>query len=237
MPAVPAALISMITKNVSDNIKKLSGKSPLETKAAPYFTQMCKAIGMGIASGTQTLTFETKDQGFKGEPPVPGVGMGMGLEVDADYMSEKIYTNIRKSILKRYKKTSHNPWPPESENSGEFLKAFSDGIAKAVKEHYKTSWVLNSNHPLIYSGSAKCDKFKGVQAPAVKSIILANKGSLKGPFFADFAEGVAKGYQDTIEKKTTGKVTITGICIIIVPPAGFQMCGIPATGKSTGIAS
>lgn len=242
MPVVPQILVQQITLNVANNIKKLCGKSPLEGRASPYFTQLCTAIGMGIGNGTEALSFETDDSGFKGDPPVPGVGTGVGVEVDANYLSEKIYNNIRQSILNKYKQSSHEPWPPSSGNSGEYLRAFSDGIAKAVKDHYKICWVLTSNHPMIYSGDgiidpAKGKKFKGVAASAVKSLILMNRGMLKGEFLEDFAQGIAAGYQDAIENKTTGKVTITGICIILTPPAGYQLCNIPGTGTGTGAAT
>lgn len=236
MPMVPQALIAMITKNVAENLKKVSGHSPLESKSPVYFMQMCKAIGTGIAGGTKVLNFETKDQGFKGDPPIPGAGTGMGIEIDESFMSEKIYTNIRKSILKKYKQTSHAPWPPPNDNSGAFLKAFSDGIAKAVKDHYKIAWVLTSVHPNVYSGSGKASKFKGVMAPAVKGLIVANKGMLKGEFFPHFAQGVAEGYQEAVEKTAKANITITGICIIITPPAGYQLCNIPANGKGNGAA-
>lgn len=241
MPMITPALIGLITNNVANNIKSLCGHSPLESRASIYFTQLCKAIGTGIGDGTPSLSFTTSDTGFTGLPPVPGTGQGKGIEVDAEYMSEKIYNNIRKSILDKYGSTSHEAWPPSSGNSGEYLRAFSDGISKAVKEQYKTCWTLNSNHPMIYSGDGDINpmqgnKFTGIQEAAVKSLILSNRGMLKGEFLEYFAQGIAAGYQDAIETKSTGKVTITGICIILVPPAGSQLCGIPGTGQGTGAA-
>lgn len=239
MPVIPPALATLITQNVASNIKNLCGKSPLEGKASPYFTQLCTAIGLGIGTGTKTLSFQTLDNGFQGMPLVPGLGNGTGLDVDSDYMSEKIYTNIRKAILNKYGSTSHGAWPPSSGDSGLYLRAFSDGIAKSIKEHYKTCWALSSSHPMIYSGEgvidpAKGNKFTGVNSSEIKSLILSNKGMLKGEFLSDFAEGIALGYQDGIENKTTGKVTITGVCIILVPPAGLQACNIPGTGQGSG---
>lgn len=248
MPAIPQALAQLMVQKVAANIQAVSGTSPLATKASPYFTNFFTAIATGIAQGTPTMQFKTADAGFIGIPPVPGVGTGVGVEVDASDMSEKMYTYLRTSIIAKYGSTLHEAWPPSKDNSGQYMKAMTDGIAAAVKEHYKVCWILTSNHLTVYAGTGVIDptkstdessrkNFTGISSSAVKSLILSNAGLLKGPYLADFADCIARGYKDGIEQKAKGEVTIIGICIPLVPPAGVQACNIPGSGEGTGVAS
>lgn len=239
MPVIAPVLVDLIISKVAANIKFLAGKSPMESPMPMYFKQFCTAIGMGIANGVPTLKFETGDIGFMGAPPIPALmGIGNGIEVDAGYMSQKMYTTIRNKIIQKYGQTSHKEWPPPKGNSGEYLKAFTDGISEAVKEHYKVCWILMSTHNDIYAGAGTIDPrinktFKGVEADSVKSLILSSKGMLIGDFLPDFAEAVAISLKDTIENHSKGKVVIIGICVLNLS----QICDIPGIGVGSGTAT
>lgn len=241
MPAIAPVLSNIMIQKVAENIKKLSGKSPLETPASKYFSMMFTAISTGIATGTTNLTVTTEDTGFMGLPPVPGVGTGTGIEIDSNYMSQLMYTNIRNEILKKYNDTTHSPWIPGVGNSGEYLKAITDGISDAIKEHYKTCWTITTNHIMIYSGNGIIDpksknakNFQGVSSSNIKSLIISNAPLLKGQFFPTFVEAISKSYQDALETTSKAEVTIIGVCIPLIPPAGAQICGLPGVGTGSG---
>jgi hypothetical protein len=237
MPAIPEALGGLVLNKVRKNFTAL-GHDPMSGRNPSYFIEFCTAIGKGIAKGTPTLTFETKDSGATAVPPIPGVGTGVGVKVDSDYMSQKIYTAARNAVIQKFNQTMHDPWPPKEGNSGLYLKALSDGISEAVKEHYSSCWILTSAHPQIYAGSGIINpnsgsKFSGVIDSAVAAAITAFGVRMKGPYWPVFCQAVAKGYKDGIENKATGTVTITGICV----PSQSQACNIASSGSGTGAAS
>jgi hypothetical protein len=150
-------------------------------------------------------------------------------------------------VISKFGGTSHEIWPPAQGNSGEYLKAITDGVAQAVKEHFKTCWVLTSAHSMVYAGQGIIDPtkapdepsrnyFKGIEVTPIKSLILASGGKLlKGRFFPDFAEGIAKGYKESMEARSKGMVTIVGVCVPSISPP--QACNIPMAGKGSGVAS
>lgn len=236
MPAIPELLIQMIIKNCAKHAMKLTGKDPRATKAAPYFIKFCTAVGKGIAEGTPVVQFTTKDTGVMGTPPIPGAGVGKGIKVDAEYMSKKMYALLRDEAVAKGSK--HGEWPPADDNGGKYLKAITDGIADGIKEHYKDSWILTSVHPTIYMGTGKIDpqngsKFSGIQASLVESLILSYGPDMQGSMWPKLAKYVAQAYKDGIENKSTGEVTIIGVCV----PSLSQVCGIPSNGNGTGVAS
>lgn len=240
MPVSPQALSNLVIQKVNANIRGLSGYQPLGMKNPQYFIRFMTAIATGIAQGNATMPFTTKDSGMMGAPPIPGVGAGVGVDVDKDFLSKCMYTQIRARIIKRFGTTRHEAYPPKRDNSGVYLKAITDGIAEAVKEHYKASYILVSTHPMIYLGQGKAENFKVVNHMSIKSIILSLVPEFKGIFLPDFAEGIAVGFKEGIEgikpnnlPYTTAQVTITGVCV----PSQSQTCNIsPSNGTGAGIA-
>lgn len=235
MPAIPAILFNLIQTKVAQKIEAISGHSPLAQANPAYFIKMCLALGKGIAEGTPTITFTTVDAGASGVPPLPGVGVGTGIVVDAAFMSEQIYTKVREYVIEDFGKTAHEVWPPSEGNSGHYLKAFTDGISEAVKEHYSTAWTLSSAHPIVYAGTGTVTEgsFSGIIPEAVKSKISEAAPDFTGPFWVRFAQAVAEGYVNGIHNKSTGTVVISGICI----PGPSQVCGLPLGGSGTGVAA
>lgn len=222
-------------KSAADGVPNYNG--PLATKDPSYFIEMCDAIGVGIFQSSQILPFVTVDSGFSGAPPVPGVGTGVGLNVDQSFLTEQIYTKVRDAIIAKYGKTAHDPWPPRHSNTGRYLRAFSDGIAEAVTEHFSSCWTLTSAHPLIYSGTGLINY--GLVSHPNKSMFkptaLDAAPRLKGEFWPIFVEAVSDAYHLSITTKTKGQVTIVGVCVPTVTP--LQTCGIPSSGSGTGTAS
>jgi hypothetical protein len=236
MPAVPTVLGELVKQKVREKFYAF-GTDPLAQRLNRYYINFTEAIGQGIAAGTPSVQFTTADTGFKGLPPVPGAGTGIGMQVDTLYMTEKIYTEIRNAVLKRWR-TNHDVWPPRENNSGRYLRALSEGIAEAVQEHYNTCWILTSVHPIIYAGTgvinpAMGSNFSGIADSAVASQIQAFGTLMRGPFWPDLCQAIAKGYQDGIHNKTLGQVTIIGVCVI----TESQLCNIPGVGVGTGVAS
>jgi hypothetical protein len=239
MPAQGMVLYSLIRKNVDEAIKKLNGEGPIKSLTDPkYFEEMCKSLGMGIALGSTAISFTTHDIGLMSAPPIPALaGTGVGIVVQADYMTEQIYTKIRDKILSSMGKTTHDPYPPKAGNSGEFLLAIASGVAKAVKEHFATAMTLTSTHPIVYMGNGAIapGDFSGLVPDNIKSLILNNSPQLKGDFWPTMAGAIAEGYADGIHKRSSGVVSITGICIPTpIPPL---VCGLPGTGTGSGVAS
>lgn len=235
MPVIPAVLEALIAKKVSDKMKKLSGTNPLQQKDPSYFIEMCRSISLGIALGTPVINFSTVDSGVAGSPPIPAPGTGTGIVVDDKHMSELIYKLSRDNVIKEFKETNSDPWPPRKGNSGEYLKALTDGVSESIKEHFKTAWVLTSVHQPIYSGTGKINpgKFTGISADLVKSSIISSSPKMKGDFWPKVAEAIAKGYAESIQKKATGTVSITGVCV----PSPGQVCGLPIPGNGSGVAA
>jgi hypothetical protein len=242
MAIIPDVFSNMIQTNIRTNMTKISGYDPMAQENPIYFTQMCQSIGRGIAASTTSLSFTTSDNGFTSAPLVPpGVGTGSGIIVDQNLISKNIYNSARDAIVSKYGGTMHDSWPPKPKNSGEYLKAISDGIAKAVKEHFAVAWTLNSTHTIIYSGSGQVDpllnhKFTGIMPDLVGTSIQSFSPNLKGEFWPDFCNAIAKGYADGVMSSAKANVTIIGVCIPLVPPAGAQVCGLPAVGTGTGVA-
>lgn len=243
MPVVGPVLGNLIKTKMDSYMNSVSGKSPLSQDNPSYFIAMCTAIGTGIATGSPALTFTTSDSGFKGGPPptasvppyIPGTGSGVGITVDDAFFKEKIYTTIRSSIISEFGDTSHEPYPPSGSNSGQFLLAIAKAVSESVKEHFLTAWTLTSTHPTVYSGSGTIGNgnFSGLVPAAVKSAIQSAAPTLQGPMWPKFCEGIAQAYVDTIHTKSTGNVTIIGVCV----PNTSLVCNIPASGSGSGAAS
>jgi hypothetical protein len=219
-----------------------SGRSPLAQDDPSYFIAMCTAIGTGIATGSPTISFTTSDSGFKGGPPplavppsIPGTGSGVGITVDDSFFKEKIYTVLRNNIISEFGETSHDPYPPSGSNSGKFLLAIAKAVSESVKEHFLTAWTLTSSHPMIYSGTGTIGNgnFSGLVPNAVSSAMQSAAPTLQGPFWPKVCQGIAQAYVDTIHTKSTGTVTIIGVCV----PNASLVCNIPGTGSGSGAAS
>jgi len=239
MPAISSILYGLIRDKVNSNIKSLSGAAPLDILKDPsYFEEMCKSIAAGIADGTPSVNFTTVDAGFMAAPIIPAIiGQGVGIRINPEYMIEKVYTEIRNTILSDFGNTTHEPYPPSSNNSGKYLEAVISGVAMAINEHFSTIWVLTSAHPTIYSGTGKIldGKFKGLIPSTITGLILNNSPKLAGPLWPKMAKAIAEGYVDTIHNKSTGNVIITGVCVPTpIPP---QACGIPSVGTGSGVAT
>lgn len=237
MPVIPPVLSALIVKNVSSKMESISKTNPLSQQNPAFFIEMCMAIGNGIALGTPTIGFTTIDSGLSAIPPAPSSGSGVGIEIDAEHMSEQMYTFSRNQVISKFKETKSDPWPPRKGNSGEFLKAITDGVSEAVKEHFATAWTLTSIHAMIYMGTGeiRAGNFFGLSSDLVSQSISSAAASLKGEGWPMIAESIAKGYVKSIQEKAIGKVNIIGVC---APPA--QVCGIPlsdVTGPIAGVGS
>lgn len=237
MPLVPDVLKSLVMENIRQNMIAVNGYDPLASPNPSYFIEMCSAFGKGIAQATKTLQFTTKDAGMTANPPVPGVGTGVGIHIDSDFMSQQMYTNIRNSIISKFKITRHDPWIPSQGNSGEYLKAITDGISSAVKTHFKTAWTLNSTHNVIYIGTGNIkptegNKFTGLVESQVSSAVTSLGVRMRGSFWPELCKGIAKGYVTGVEQTGSGTVTITGTCIPNSSP--FQACALPDPGNGSG---
>lgn len=235
MPAVPAVLSSLIQASVASKLEAVTQTNPLSGKDPSYFIEFCTAIGTGIALGSPVIAFDTDDSGQAGVPPVPGAGSGAGIMVDDSFLTEKIYTYVRNNTLAMFGKTNNIPFPPTSLSDGKALLAVAEGIATGVKTHYSTAWILVSTHPAIYAGTGTIGEgdFSGVSDSLVKSQIVASGPRLQGPMFPEMAKAIAQAYMETIHQKSTGTVTITGVCV----PGPSQVCGTPSTGSGTGTAT
>ncbi len=234
MPILPSALGPLITQNVAANFTGLSGTNPLTQKSPAYFTEFCTSIAKGLATGIPTITFDTLDTGFRGVPAKPGIGTGSGIIVDLDDMDRAIYTEVRNQVIASYGETTHHVYPPGGTNSGVYLRAFSKGVAAALKTHFATAWTLASTHPQIYAGTGSLlGKIKNISATSIQAAILSQSPSLKGAFWPKMALAVGTGIKTSLETKATGTVTITGICA----PSAKQLCAIPGSGLGSGIAT
>ena len=211
---------------------------PLSQPNPIYFKHFCEAVAKGISDGSTVINFTTADLGLQGAPLVAGAGTGIGVIVDDLYMSEKMYTAIRTKILAAFPGSGLiPPWEPPNGSYGSFLKAITDGIAFAVKDHFATAYNLVSAHPQVYMGTglinATSNKFFGLDQANIKSLIQAAGNLMQGPAWPVYCDGIAEGYVDGIHNKSTGTVVIAGVCI----PSESQVCGIgPAPGIGTGTA-
>jgi hypothetical protein len=236
MSASPSALASLVQSSVDNRMGAISGHHPLNQKDPHYFVELCQAIGMGIISGGSSISFTTTDTGTAGSPPVPGVGAGIGIVTDSSFFIQDLYTRIRQYVIDDFGKTMHDPYPPRSGNSGQYLEALCQGIADAFTSYYPTAWTLVSAHPQIYMGTGIISdgQFFGLSAPSIQSLIISGAPDLKGKFWPRLAQAISESYVLLIEQHSTGMVTITGTCV----PGPSQVCGISSsTGVGTGIAT
>lgn len=236
MPIVSSVLIELIKNKVNDNMASF-GKypGPMAQKNPSYFMSMCQGIGQGIADGTKSVNFVTKDKGMAGLPFVGAAGTGIGIDVDAVLMDQVIYSGLRDLSIADFGSTSHDPFPPRPTNSGNYLRSLSKGIADAIKEHYKVAVTLNSTHTTVYFGKGDVilGAFYGLSADSIKGLILAASPSLQGAFWPKIADTIAKAYVDGIHNHSSGLVLINGTCI----PSSSQSCGTPFVGVGNGVAS
>lgn len=216
----------------------ISGIAPLSQADPSFFIAMCQAIGQGIGDNSTALTFSTNDSGSAGLPPVGGSGTGTGIVVNKDYFTEDLYTKIRQKVIDNFGETKHEPFPPSSGNSGEFLLAVAEAIAEAVTEHYATAWTLTSTHPDIYSGTGIVPEgaISGLEAPTISASIVSLGSTLQGPFWPVMAQQIADSYVDAIHNHSTATVSIEGVCVPSISP--LQVCGlVGSTGSGSGGAS
>lgn len=244
MPAQPSVLAQLCTSKIHNEIlgvynqrhsNNTTYNGPLGQKNPMYFRQFANAIGQGIANGTPLVNFTTADIGVSGIPPVPGVGTGIGIMFDAVFFEVTAYTYIRNAMIANFGKTYHDVYPPRLENSGMYLKALCKAVGESIAEHYKTAWILNSAHPLIYIGTGKINNgmFFGIQEDLVYQSIFSMGFFLKGRAWPIICREIAKAYKLTIETRSTGQVTIVGVCV----PSVSQICLINSTGAGTGVAT
>jgi hypothetical protein len=226
MPVIGPELGELIKTNMRNYFQAITKVDPMSQQNPSYFMQFAKGLGMGFMEGTPSISFVTADLGVIASPvPIPGVGHGVGINTNAQYMSQKMYTNIRDRVMSAYGISTHEPWPPTKGNSGEVLKALTDAISDAVHEHYSKSLILVSFHPLLVSGTGKVMKgsFSGLVPQTVSAAIIKNTGSLQGAFWPAMTLAIAEAYVDGIHKETTATVDIG--------PGGGG--GVPGVGTGT----
>jgi hypothetical protein len=235
MPIIKPAFIETVTSEVAKAMQSVSGVSPLAQPDPSYFKEMCKGFATGIADGISTLQFETKDAGLGSAPPIPGTGAGVGIKLDTAMLIEFCYTECRNGVIEKFGETAHDPFPPSSGNSGEFLQALIQGIIKATEEAFKSQLTLSSNHPMVYLGAGKIlqGKFSGLQAADIADKIVAASPNLKGKAWKDFCLSFGKGFIKGVHEGATSEVVITGVCV----PSVAQICAIPMTGQGQGTVS
>ena len=213
MPISQPVLKALITQKIAANIQAASGASPLSQPDPSYFIAMCGAFATGIATIT-TLSFTTEDNGLPVAPPAlpPGVGAGTGIIVDLPFTDEIIYTTARNYVIADFGSSTHQVYPPSSDNSGIYLQAISKGIAQAIKEHFATAFTLTSSHPTVSRGTAKIKlgSITGIQENLIKTQITSSAPSLKGPYWPRMAEAVAEAIKTSITTKATGNIIISG---------------------------
>lgn len=236
MPIVAEILTELMKTKINNSMAEF-GKypGPLAQKNPSYFISMCSGISKGIADGTKSINFITKDKGISGVPFVGASGVGIGITVDSNYLSSAIYTGLRDMSIAEFGSTSHDPYPPRITNSGNYLMALSKGIADSVKEHFSIAITLNSTHTTVYFGKGEVilGAFYGLNAEAIKSLIISATPNMKGSFWPKIADVVSKAYVDSIHNHSSGLVIINGVCV----PNVTQTCGIPFVGAGIGIAS
>lgn len=232
MPVSGAVLANLIQTDVDNRMSMVRGTHPLEQKNPSYYIEFCQAIGLGLILHSHSIAFVTNDMGLSGLPLVPGVGVGTGIIVDPTFFIQDLYTRIRNYVIQDFGRTMHDPWPPRPGNSGEFLKAFCEGINDAFMSYYPTAWALASVHPIVYLGTGTINdgQFSGLSAPTIQQDIIQGAPNFVGRFWPRLAQAVAESYVLLIEQHSTGSVTITGVCI----PSLSQVCsivGVPGTGS------
>lgn len=234
MPIQPTLLGGLITDNISSRMAAIAGTNPLAQKNPAYFKSFCKSIATGLAQALPMIEFQTQDSGMTGKPAKPGIGQGVGIIIDARHMDESIYTAARQSIISQFGETTHSAYPPPSGNSGEYLRAVSEGVSLAIKTHFMTCWTLTSQHPAVYSGTGKAKgKFKPLPVSKIKAAIQGSAPSLKGAFWPQMCEAIAQGISKSLQTHADATLTIVGVCA----PSAKQLCNIPGKGTGTGKAT
>ena len=225
---------ALIKTNVNTRMTAIQGHSPLGQNNPSYYIEFATAIGTGIVSGAPIISFTTTDTGGQGIPPIPGVGAGVGIVTDPTFFIQDLYTRVRGYIIQDFEKTLHDPYPPSSGNSGEYLLALCKGINDSFLSYYPTAWTLISAHPLIYLGTGLITngQFSGLTATAIQAAIVSGAPNFVGKFWPRLAQAIAESYVALIEQHSTGTVTITGVCV----PSDSQVCGI-GVGVGTGTAT
>lgn len=232
MPIVVPDFAQIIETKWDEAVTPIFNHSPLDQQNPSYFKAYCKAIATGFASGIPS--FVTVDSGSGGAPPIPGAGTGVGILIDKEFFKEKLYRYLALIPTEAGYKTMHGAYPPDNKVS-EYLAAICEGISQATFEYYQTCWTLTSVHPLVYSGAGVINEgaFSGLDVSLISSQIQAAAPMMAGAFWAKNCQKIAQAYVETIHTKSTGAVTIIGVCV----PNPSQACGIPMTGIGTGVAS
>lgn len=237
MPASGSALAALVQSNVDSRMAAVMGRGhhPLAQKNPHYFIELCTAIGTGIISAGPVINFTTNDTGQEGSPLVPGVGNGIGIVTDPSFFIQDLYTRLRGFIIADFGRTNHDPFPPRSTNSGQYLLALCLGINDSFLSYYPTAWTLVSAHPQIYMGTGLITdgQFSGLSSSAIQGAIISGAPDFRGRFWPRLAQGVAESYVALIEQHSTGMVTITGTCV----PSISQVCGIGGSGNGSGTAT
>lgn len=235
MTASGPALAALIQSNVDSRMAAVRGVHPLGQRNPSYFIEMCIALGNGIVTGGPVISFLTNDTGFTGTPFVAGAGAGIGIIPNPTFLVQDLYTRIMGYIQADFGRTLHEPFPPSSGNSGEFLQALCAGINDALLAYYPTGWTLVSAHPQVYAGSGTVSdgQFSGLSAPTIKTTIQGLAPRFIGRFWPRIAQAVSESYVALIEQHSTGTVTITGACV----PSMSQVCSVPGAGTGSGVAT
>lgn len=209
--------------------------NPFSQKNPIYINQLFKAISTATFTSIKATMVTTADTGFGSSPPIPGVGIGKLIADEFD-MHSRIYTLIRESVRVNLGIESlHDVYPPSQGNSGEMLQALIQSFTLVAKETYDHS-IINSIHPLVYSGNGQIDTGNGVgivlplQPNIMINQILGMTPLLIGKFWPKFVEAYSFGFFQNVVQKTKGNVAITGVCV----PNIALVCNLPMIGVGTG---
>lgn len=224
MPIIGVKLGTLIKNKMIKNISELSGVDPSQQQNPQYFNSFCYGLGNGIALGTKNIVFKTSDKGVTNPLGGVGAGKGIGIKFDSEYMIKTSYSKIRDEVIKKFGATTHDPYPPNIKNSGEYLLAILKSIAESIKEVYETDLILTSTHFPVMNGVGLIEKgnFSGLIEENIKSLIISSIPAFNGSFWPNFVKIVSESYVDTVHNHSTSKVIITG--------AG----SVPSTGSGNG---
>lgn len=224
MPIVGPKLGGLIRTKMIQNISALSGKSPSEQPNPSYFNSFCIGLGNGIAKETKNILYRTTDKGLVNPLGGSGAGTGIGIKFDSEYMTKTAYEKIRAEVIRMFGETTHAPYPPPKNNSGEYLIAILNAISDSIKEVYATDLILTSVHNPVCIGIGMVNEggFNGLIAQNIKMSIISVIPAFNGQFWPNFADILASSYVDTVHNHSTAKVKIAG--------AG----GVPGVGTGFG---
>jgi len=233
MPIVGSAYSSLLQSNIDSSI----GGSPLGQADPSNFIKLCDAIGTGFETGLPTITINATGSGSKALPPIaPSGGPVVGIIVDAPYMQEQLYTEIRNNALAMFGETANPPFPPSPGGDGDILSKFCLGIANATKDHFATAWSLTLTSSEVYSGTAQI-KPGDIPPLPVSTIASAIElaGGMAGAFWGKLCLAIATGVSLGLEGQGTSlPFTLSGTCV----PGPSQVCGLPtSSGVAVGIGS